>query len=136
MIYLPQSPLRCLGGGVISSEYASIFALLGVKVTMIDRAPQAADVYGPRTGRQLPDTLSRKMVAFTTEVLKSSLYRGMAYPRWSHGSHRAEKFSSDKLLVALGRLANVENLGLEEAGVEQTDRGHIVVDEYYRTSVP
>jgi NAD(P) transhydrogenase len=37
-------------------------------------------------------------------------------------------------MVALGRLSNVEELGLERAGIEQTDRGHIIVDDYYRTS--
>lgn len=134
MIYLPQS-LTVLGGGVIASEYASIFAILGVKVTMIDRAPNPLMFVDP-------DLVECFMKHFTeqggihygSEEIKSVEWDGVSQVYTTLASGKVIK--SDKLMVALGRLANVEGLGLEQTGIAQSDRGHILVDDNYCTSVP
>ena len=134
LIYLPGS-LTVLGGGVISSEYASIFALLGVKVTMIDRAPRPLMFMDPE--------LVTSFLGHFKE--NGGVHHGSAEiesVEWDGASQvitrltTGEVISSDKLLVALGRLANVESLGLPALGIEQSKRGHIVVDEYFRSSIP
>lgn len=134
MIYLPES-LTVLGGGVISSEYASIFALLGVKVTMIDRAPRPLMFMDPELVESYLDHFKQNGgVHYGGAEIESVEWDGISQVVTRLASGRI--VSSDKLLVALGRLANVENLGLEELGIEQGKRGHIVVDDHYRSSIP
>ena len=133
MIYLPQS-LTVLGGGVIASEYASIFAHLGVKVTMIDRAPRPLMFMDP----ELVDVFighfrSEGGVYYGSEEIESVQWDGVSQTVTTLQSGKVIK--SDKLMVALGRIANVADLGLDQVGIERTDRGHIKVDEHYRTSV-
>lgn len=133
MIYLPQS-LTVLGGGVISSEYASIFALLGVKVTMIDRAPRPLMFMDPELVSSYLEHFKEKGgIHYGSAEITSVEWDGVSQVVTKLAS--GDVISSDKLLVALGRLANVESLGLEKIGIEQTNRGHIVVDEHYRSTV-
>lgn len=134
MIYLPAS-LTVLGGGVISSEYASIFALLGVKVTMIDRAPRPLMFMDPELVTSYLDHFKENGgVHYGNAEIESVAWDGASQVITQLAT--GEVISSDKLLVALGRLANVESLGLSDMGIEQSKRGHIVVDEYYRSSIP
>ncbi|MHC5064759.1 MAG: Si-specific NAD(P)(+) transhydrogenase [Planctomycetota bacterium] len=133
--YLPQS-LVVLGGGVIASEYASIFASLGVEVVMVDKAPRPLAF--------LDEDLSHRFVRHF-ETLAGSKYFGsreVKEVRWDGVSAveteltDGEVLRSDKLLCALGRIANVADLGVEAAGLEVTSRGLLEVDEFCRTSIP
>ncbi len=133
MIYLPRS-LTVLGGGVIAAEYASIFALLGVDVTMIDRAPRPLTFMDP----ELTDQFVASFTGYGGTFLGQ---KQVAAVRWDGVSQvvceleTGEIINSDKMLVALGRLANVEGLNLEAASVAQGKRGHVIVDKEYRSSV-
>ncbi|MCC6408160.1 MAG: Si-specific NAD(P)(+) transhydrogenase [Planctomycetes bacterium] len=134
MIYVPQS-LVVLGAGVIACEYASIFAALGTKVTLIDKAPRPLSFMEPELtdrfctwferhgGRYLPGrqvkTVDWDGVATVTTVLEDG-----------------ETIESDKLLCALGRIANLRGLDIEAAGLKATDRGYLRVDANCRTEVP
>lgn len=134
MLYLPRS-LTVLGGGVIATEYASIFSLLGVKVTMIDRGarplafldPEMVDRFLEHFCAHGGTWLGGKTIA-TVELNR----RGEVVTTIDDG----EQVVSEKMLCALGRSANVEGLGLEQVGVAQGKYGIITVDEHYRTSVP
>ena len=134
IIYLPQS-LTVLGGGVIASEYASIFAHLGVKVTIVDRAPRPLMFMDP------------EMVQIFTNHFQEEggMYYGdqeIATVEWDGVSQVVTKLNSghiiksDKMLVALGRIANVKGLGLDNVGIKLTERGHIQANEFYQTSMP
>lgn len=134
MLYLPRS-LVVLGGGVIGSEYASIFSLLGVKVTLIDKAP--------RPLMFMEAELTDRFVEHFTR--HGGIYRGgekISSVRWDGVSQvlteleSGDVIKSDKLLVCQGRMANVERLGLDKAGIEQGKYGHIAVNDEYRTNVP
>lgn len=134
MLYLPSS-LTVLGGGVIASEYASIFQALGVKVTMIDRYPTPLGF------------LDSDMTTTFVDAFKAM------GGTWL-GTHDVEKVywddisevvteckngtvvRSQKLLCAAGRIANIQNLDIENVGLSLTDRGLIPVDEQLRTSIP
>ncbi len=131
MNYLPQS-LAVLGGGVISSEYASIFAHLGVEVTMIDRAD--------RPVKFLDEELTRGFVrSFEREGGRYLGGRKVENVEWDGLRHvvttldDGQRLLTEKVLVGLGRVACVERLGLEAAGISLTDRGVIPVDEHCRT---
>ena len=134
MIYLPQS-LTVLGGGVIASEYASIFAHLGVKVTMIDRAPRPLMFMDPELVQVFQDHFKNEGgLYYGSEEIASVQWDGVS--QVTTQLHSGKEIKSDKLLVALGRIANVVDLGLEQVGIELTERGHIVANDVYQTSVP
>jgi NAD(P) transhydrogenase len=135
MSYLPKS-LVVLGAGVIASEYATIFAALGTQVTMIDRGPKPlgfldgeildrfVQSFEQRPGCTFVGNAKVASVAWNgVDAVETTLDNG-----W--------KVTSEKLLCALGRVANVEGLHIEAAGLRLTDRGHIEVDADCRTSVP
>ena len=134
MIYLPSS-LVVLGGGVIASEYATTFTQLGVKVTMIDRNPAPL-------GFLDPDLLSTFCTAFENaggkfignSQLKSVQWDGVTQvvTQLTDG----QEIKSDKVLFALGRVANVEFLKLENAGIALTERSLVPVNEHCQTCVP
>ena len=131
MIYLPRS-LTVLGGGVIASEYASIFARLGVRVTMIDAAPRPLRFVDA-------EIVERFVGGFAANGGRYVGGQRIASVRWDGLSavHTVladgSAFASEKMLVALGRAANVEDLALDAAGLAVDERGLVPVDEFCRT---
>ena len=134
LAYLPRT-LLVLGGGVIASEYASMFAALGCKVTQADQFDQPLAFLDP------------ELTSFYLEELRKNggeyIPRAEAVgTRWDGISQVRTEFKdgrtlmADKVLVGLGRLANVDGLKLEAAGVALTNRGHVQVDEHLQTTAP
>lgn len=134
MIYLPRS-LFVLGGGVIASEYASIFSLLGVQVTMVDRAPRPLMFMEP----ELTDSFLEHFTRSGGRYIGNARYKSIAWDGVSQVRaelDNGEVILADKALIAQGRLANVESLNLQALGLELGRNGTIPVDENYQTSVP
>jgi len=134
MTYLPRS-LTVLGAGVIASEYAAIFAALGVPVTMIDRAPRPVAFLDA-------ELTTRFTAAFQASGGRFLGGRRHTRVEWDGFSEvvttldDGSEVRSEKLLCALGRLANLEDLDLPAAGLAATDRGLLAVDARFRTAVP
>jgi len=133
MTYLPRT-LIILGAGVIASEYASIFASLGVRVTMVDPGQRPMSFLDP----ELTDAFLSSFVAtgsrFTPKrKVVSVKYDGVE--RCEVLLDDGETLFADKVLCALGRIANVDRLGLDAIGVKTTARGFVEADEHLRTSV-
>jgi NAD(P) transhydrogenase len=134
LLYLPRS-LTVLGGGVIAAEFASIFQTLGVAVTMIDRGPRPVGFLDPELterflesfetagGRFLP---GRRAVAVRTDE------PGAVVAELDDGS----QVRAEKVLVALGRVAALDGLGLDRVGLAPSERGFLAVDPNGRTAVP
>jgi NAD(P) transhydrogenase len=132
--YLPES-LTVLGSGVIACEYASIFAALGSKVTIIDKAPRPLSFMDSELTDQFVDQLER----FGGQFLGERKLENVAWDGLSRVNTRlssGEVVSSEKLFCALGRLAQVNGLGLDKAGVKMTARGLVEVDANCRTAAP
>lgn len=133
MIYLPRS-LTVVGGGVIASEYASIFSLLGVKVTMFDRTPRPLMFMEPECTTKFLNHFTENGGEYIGETQYESI-------QWDSVSQVITKLdngteiSSDKMLVAQGRIANTDGLGLDNLGIEFGRNGTIPVDDNYQTSV-
>ena len=133
LIYLPAS-LTVLGGGVIACEFASVFSALDVRVTMIDKAdrplgfldPEITSVYLGDLERRGGRYLSRRTIESVATDAEGRVVTTLA---------GGETVRSDKLLCALGRVAQVSGLDLETAGLGTTANGLIEVDEHYRTAV-
>lgn len=133
MMYLPQS-LTVLGGGVIACEYASIFSLLGVEVTLIDRAQYPLQFMDPELVEEFVRSFERQ----------GGRYLGgsqIAEVRWDDVAHvvtvlnDGSKITSEKMLVALGRQSNVEDLNLSAAKVTVSEQGLIPTNQYCQTDM-
>lgn len=130
---MPES-LIVLGAGVIGCEYASMFAALGVRVTLVDRKTELLEFLD----RDMSEALRVAFVEMGMEVL---LQNGAKAVRCDGGKIVLElntggQLYADKLLVAAGRSSNTKGIGLEEVGVELGTRGAVKVDKEYRSSVP
>ncbi len=133
MIYLPQT-LTVLGGGVIASEYASIFANLGVKVTMLDRYPRPLGILDSALTDCFIQGFESEGASFVGEAkVKRVSWDGVSQVVTELEDGR--EFRSEKLLAALGRVANVQRLKIENAGLSLNDSGVIEVDQHCRTEV-
>jgi NAD(P) transhydrogenase len=133
MIYLPRS-LTVLGGGIIALEYASIFAALGVQVTIVDRADRPLKFFDEELVRTFVQSF---------EQAGGRYYGGQAMRdvRWDGISQvvttlqDGQVFTSDKMLVALGRQPNIEDLNLSATGLTVTEKGTLDVNEHGQTSI-
>lgn len=133
MNWLPAS-ITVFGGGVIASEFASIFAALGCRVSWIDRSARPLGFLDS----EIVDTF------LSNFVQAGGTWHGgrqTASVRWDGLSRVITRLDdgtsieSEQALVALGRVANVERLGLAAAGLETNARGNLEVDALLRTKV-
>jgi len=132
--YLPRS-LIVLGGGVIACEYASIFALLGVRVTLVDRATRPLGFLDCDLSRRFLETFAAMGGTFlgSTQVTDAA-FDGIAGSTVNLAS--GATLAADKVLCALGRVSQLAGLNLESTGVEVDERGLIQVNAYGQTCVP
>ena len=131
------SSVVMIGGGPIAIEMAQGFARLGIGVTVLQKGPGIL----PRDEPALVEILTRVLredgvdLRLNVETQRVTAENGR---KVVHGTEAGEtcRWAAEELLVAVGRRANVEGLGLDEVGVEMGPRGHIAVDSRMRTSVP
>lgn len=134
MLYLPRS-LTVLGGGVIASEYASIFQALGVKVTMIDRYPRPLGFLDS----DLTETFVHAFEAMGGTWMGNAKVQSVRWNGYSAVVTELEDgrtICADKLLCAAGRVSNVAGLNIEKAGLSLNEKGLLNVDASLATAVP
>ncbi|HEX3597167.1 MAG TPA: Si-specific NAD(P)(+) transhydrogenase [Polyangiaceae bacterium] len=134
MTYLPRS-LAVLGAGVIASEYASVFAALGVQVVMVDKAERPVGFIDPELTTRFVKSFGQLGGRFVGGVSVLGVQWdgvGSVVTLLSNG----EVLRTDKALFALGRVANVDELNLAAAGLSLTQRGLLDVDAHCRTAAP
>lgn len=124
--------LIVLGGGVIGAEYASFFAALGTEVTVIDKKEHILPMLDAEIGIHLQTALTDIGLRFLGKKEPEEIYRkeNKAFVKFKDGSTE----EADALLYALGRVANVESLHLENAGVQINDKGYIPVNALFQTA--
>ena len=124
-----------VGAGVIGSEYACIFAALGVHVDLIDAHDALLPFLDQEVSRALVAAMERTGVTFRwNEQVEDCRARGSAGVRLYLVSKSS--LNVDAVLVAVGRRSNTEKLNLAAAGVAAGERGLIPVDHQFRTNVP
>jgi NAD(P) transhydrogenase len=134
LAYLPRS-LLVIGGGVIASEYAAMFAALGCKVTQADQLDQPLAFLDPELTAFYLDELRRNGGEYISRAQAvSARWDGVSQVRTEFKDGRA--ILADKVLVALGRRANVDDLNLDTVGIRLTEGGHVRVDENLETTAP
>ncbi len=134
MNYLPHSMI-VLGGGVIACEYASVFAGLGVEVTLIDRFPMPLGFLDhDLPGRFVAEFEENGGKFLGNQNVVSGAFDGVSQVCVELES--GEKLFAEKLFAALGRVSNVKGLTLENTGVELNEMNLIEVNEFCQTKVP
>jgi dihydrolipoamide dehydrogenase len=137
ILRLERIPERLLviGGGVIGCEFASFFAPLGTKITVVEMLPQILAGVEPRIVTQFRRLMEQQGVTFLTgrKLAEVAEYRADDLTaRLDDGT----TIDADVLLVSIGRKPETRGIGLEDAGVEIDERGHVVVDDMLRTRNP
>lgn len=138
---LPKS-LAVIGGGAIGMEFASFFNSLGVEVTVIEMLDEilggmdkelSAMLRAEYTKRGIKFMLDTKVVSLSGNVLEA----GQAQVQVNYeNAGGAGSVVAERLLMSVGRRPVTKGFGLENLGLEKTERGNIWVDGQMRTSVP
>jgi NAD(P) transhydrogenase len=125
--------LVVVGAGVIGIEYASIFAALGTRVTVVERRDRLLEFCDGQVVEALQYHLRDLGVVFRLGESVSSVERhdGGTLTMLASG----KRIAADAVMYSAGRQAATAELGLEAAGLEADGRGRIAVDEQYRTAV-
>ena len=135
---LPKQPkeLLVIGSGAIGMEFAYFYHTLGTKVTIVEFMPRILPIEDEEVSKTMAMTYKKRGVEILTDssVEKVEIVgdRCKVTVKTKTGE---QVFEVDNVLSAAGVQTNLENLGLEEMGVK-TDKGKVVVDEYYRTTAP
>lgn len=130
---LPKS-LAIVGGGYIGCEFASLFAELGVKVTILEALPAILTAQGPTVSSFMTKVFTGKGIEIQANVAVQTIE--------NQGSHvhiklsNGHAFDSELALIAVGRSIYTEGLKLEKAGLAAGARGAIEVNGQMETSVP
>src|SRR5262249_15943113 len=133
---LPRS-LAVVGAGVIGMEYASMFAAVGVQVTLVERRERPLEVVDREILHQLMHQVRHRNVTFRLgEAVESLAVTAEAPLRAVLNLESGKRLVADAVLFSAGRLASTDTLDLAKAGLSADDRGRLTVDESFRTKVP
>jgi dihydrolipoamide dehydrogenase len=133
LTHLPKS-IAIVGGGYIGCEFASLYAALGVKVTILEALPAIVIAQGKGVSDALTRAFVAKGIEIKTGVVVEGIEtggQGVEVRLQGHGSLHA-----DIALVSVGRKIVSDALGLDKAGVKTGSKGEIVVNEKMETNVP
>jgi dihydrolipoamide dehydrogenase len=138
---LPEVPQRLvvIGGGYIGLELGSVWSRLGSEVTVVEMLPRITPGLDTEIAKQLQRVLEKQGLKFRLGMKVAAVEvkgQNLSLKLEPANSGAAETLECDVLLVAVGRIPNTEGLGLAETGVKTDNRGRIVVDKRYETSVP
>lgn len=132
---LPKSMI-VLGGGAVATEFAQFFNRVGTKTTLIQRSNHIFSATDEDLARPVENRFREEgMKVYTgTQLVKFTKQNGKKVAHFKHEG-KTKRVSADVILQALGRVPAIQNLGLENAGV-QTEWGNIAVDDQMQTSTP
>jgi dihydrolipoamide dehydrogenase len=132
---MPKS-LVVVGSGAIGVEFAYFYRTMGAEVTVVEYLPRIVPVEDEEVSRQMEKSF-RKIginVLTSAEVTKVDT-SGEGCQVTVKNAKGEQQLSCDIVLSAVGVSTNLENIGLEELGIK-TDKGRVLVDEFYQTNVP
>ena len=133
---LPRT-MAIVGGGAIGFEYASIFAALGIAVTVVEKRDRALEFLDGEVMDELIHQMRNRNVTFRFGEAVERLEVSEGPPRRAVILlESGKRIVSELVLFSVGRLGATESLNLEAVGLTADDRGRLNVDEQFRTQVP
>ena len=137
-LVLPSLPetMIVVGSGAIGSEFAYIYATMGVKVTIVEYMPQIMPLEDEDTAKAMERAFRklRATVMTSTTVKQVSVREDGKCVVEIEGKKGAQTLEADVVLSAVGIKSNIEGIGLEELGIE-VERDKIKVDNHFKTNV-
>ncbi len=133
---LPEH-LVIVGGSYVGLEFAQVYRRFGARVTVVEKTPQIIAREDPDVSQGVRDILAAEGIAIETgaECIAMAKRGDQVAVCLDCDGDKREAVGSH-LLLAVGRVPNTDDLGLDRAGVKTDERGNIVVDDELRTSVP
>ena len=122
------------GGGYIAVEFANIFHGLGVETTLVYRGQEILSRFDMDLRRSLHETMEKKGVRILCHSVSEQVRKNPA-GRLDVQLSGGRSLTVDQVMLAIGRIPNTENMGLEGVGVGLGASGAIVVDAYSRTNI-
>ena len=135
---LPTQPKKMVvvGSGAIGIEFAYFYNAIGTEVTVVEYLPNIVPVEDEDVSKQLEKSFKKAGVNIMTNASVESVdTSGKGCVVTIKTEKGEEKIECDVVLSAVGIQANIENIGLESVGIV-TDKGRILVNEYYQTNIP
>src|SRR5262245_5095668 len=138
---LPSVPKRLvvIGAGYIGLELGSVWSRLGSEVTVVEMLDRVAPGLDGEVAKALQRALEKQGLKFKLGFKVASVD---AKGKWLNlmlepaAAGKSETLECDVVLVAIGRVPNTQGLGIAEAGVRCDNRGRVIVDDHFATSVP
>lgn len=134
---LPKQPksLLVIGSGAIGMEFAYFYNTLGTEVTIVEFSDRILPREDAEVSKEVEKIMKKKGIKFLTsssvEKVETKTGANTVHIKTKTGT---ETITAEVVLSAAGISTNIENLGLETVGVK-TDKGLVVVDDFYRTNV-
>lgn len=131
---LPKS-IVIIGGGVIGVEFASLFHDFGVDVTIIEAESKLLPSFDQDLSIQLMKELKQKGVKIltSTKIVNQQINHKQLVDLEIVSNEGTLSISTEKVLVAIGRSANTDDIGLDNTSIQTNDAGFITVNQYYQT---
>ncbi len=128
---LPKS-IIILGGGVIGCEFATVYSELGIETTLVEMLDSLVANLDTDICKATEKSLKKRNVNIMTgtKLVSVNPQKDKVTAKLEDGS----EVSAEKILVAIGRKPNIENVGLEELGIK-TENGIIIVDDRCKTNI-
>lgn len=125
-----------VGSGAIGVEFAYFYNSIGTKVTIVEFLPRIVPNEDEEISKQLERNYKKAGITIMTNASVESVDTSGATCKVKVKTQKGEEtLECDIVLSAVGISTNLEGIGLEEVGVA-TDRGRVLVDEYYKTNIP
>jgi dihydrolipoamide dehydrogenase len=134
---LPQQPksMVVMGSGAIGVEFAYFYSTLGTKVTIVEYLDNIVPVEDEEISKQLLRSFKKAGITILTgSSVESVDTSGDGCKVQVKTAAGTETLECDVVLSAVGVTPNIENIGLEEVGIK-TDKGRVLVDDYYKTNI-
>lgn len=134
---LPQLPksMVVVGSGAIGVEFAYFYSTMGTKVTVVEFLENIVPVEDEDISKQLLRSFKKAgITVMTSSTVESVDTSGEGCKVQVKTATGTETLECDIVLSAVGVTTNIENIGLEEVGVK-TDKGRVLVDDFYKTNV-
>ncbi len=134
---LPQRPQKLLvvGSGAIGVEFAYFYSTIGTEVTIVEFLPRIVPVEDEEVSKQLERSFKKAgMTIYTNSEVTKVDTSGKGCVSTVKTPTGEIKIETDIVLSAVGVATNLENIGLEEVGVK-TEKGRVLVDDFYKTNV-
>lgn len=140
---IPHS-LCVIGGGVIGLEFASIFHSFGCEVTVLEYCKDILPRFDTDLAKRLKQSLGKRGINIETQAQVTGISQVEAQSESAEGLYKVsytrkgkeESVHAEKVLMAVGRKANITSLNLDDIGLEYTPRGIVVDDMTMQTNIP